>query len=44
MTPDMLDLARRAVACKGWRWVPVSFEEFMESEEYDNMKCGERDV
>jgi len=22
MTADMLDLARRAVACKGWRWMP----------------------
>jgi hypothetical protein len=22
MTEDMLDLARRAVACKGWRWMP----------------------
>ena len=22
MTDDMLDLARRAVACKGWRWMP----------------------
>jgi hypothetical protein len=22
MTADMLDLARRAVACKGWRWTP----------------------
>jgi hypothetical protein len=22
MTPEMLDLARRAVACKGWRWMP----------------------
>jgi hypothetical protein len=21
MTPDMLDLARRVVACKGWRWM-----------------------
>jgi hypothetical protein len=21
MTPDMLDLARRAVACRGWRWM-----------------------
>lgn len=22
MTPDLVDLARRAVACKGWRWLP----------------------
>ena len=22
MTDDMLDLARRAVACRGWRWMP----------------------
>lgn len=22
MTEQMLDLARRAVACKGWRWMP----------------------
>ena len=22
MTADMLDLARRAVACKGWKWLP----------------------
>ncbi len=22
MTADMLDLARRAVACRGWRWLP----------------------
>jgi hypothetical protein len=22
MTEDMLDLARRAVACRGWRWMP----------------------
>lgn len=22
MTEDMIDLARRAVACKAWRWVP----------------------
>jgi hypothetical protein len=22
MTADMLDLSRRAVACKGWRWMP----------------------
>lgn len=22
MTADMIDLARRAVACKGWRWMP----------------------
>ena len=22
MTPDTLDLARRAVACPGWRWMP----------------------
>lgn len=22
MTPDQIDLARRAVACKGWRWMP----------------------
>ena len=22
MTADMLDLAKRAVACKGWRWMP----------------------
>ena len=21
MTPEMVDLARRAVACKGWRWM-----------------------
>jgi hypothetical protein len=22
MTPDLVDLALRAVACKGWRWMP----------------------
>ena len=22
MTADMLDLAKRAVACKGWKWLP----------------------
>ena len=22
MTPDRVELARRAVACKGWRWLP----------------------
>lgn len=22
MTPEMMELARRAVACKGWRWMP----------------------
>ena len=22
MTEDMIDLGRRAVACKGWRWMP----------------------
>jgi len=22
MTPALLDLARRAVACRGWRWLP----------------------
>ena len=22
MTPEMFDLARRAVICKGWRWMP----------------------
>ncbi len=22
MTSDQIDLARRAVACKGWRWMP----------------------
>ena len=22
MTPEMTDIARRAVACKGWRWMP----------------------
>ncbi len=22
MTPDLTDLARRAVVCKGWRWLP----------------------
>lgn len=22
MNPDQIDLARRAVACKGWRWMP----------------------
>lgn len=32
MTPDQIDLARRAVACKGWRWmagmtaIPLSHE------------------
>ena len=22
MTPEMIELAKRAVACKGWRWMP----------------------
>ena len=22
MTPDLTDLAQRAVACKGWKWLP----------------------
>lgn len=22
MTPDQIDLARRLVACRGWRWMP----------------------
>jgi hypothetical protein len=22
VTPEMIDLAKRAVACKGWRWMP----------------------
>lgn len=22
MTPEMIDLAKRAVACRGWRWMP----------------------
>ena len=28
MTADMLDLARRAVACKGWRWMPGMLDPF----------------
>ena len=26
MTDEMIDLARRAVACKGWRWMPGMLE------------------
>ena len=28
MTPELTELARRAVACKGWRWMPgMAYEE-----------------
>lgn len=28
MTPEMIDLAHRAVACKGWRWMPGMLDLF----------------
>jgi len=28
VTPEMIDLAHRAVACKGWRWMPGMLDLF----------------
>ncbi len=34
MTDEMIDLGRRAVACKGWRWMPGMLALDADGEEY----------